>query len=794
MATRRPMASGRESVQPGTVRSRTRGRRPPSPLISVVIPTRNEAGNIQELVTRIERSTAGISAEIIFVDDSTDETPAIIQDVSGRSRVSVSLIHRPPERRGNGLGGAVVEGAHVARGHWVCVMDADLQHPPEFIPKLLGCGRDDGADVVVASRYAASGDAAGLGSMRLAVSKLSALAGRLFFPGRVRGVSDSLSGFFLVRREAIDWDVLRPRGFKVLFEILVRFPDLNITETPFRFQARHSGESKASLREGLRYVALLFDLRFGEHLQRLTRFAAVGASGLVVNQALLAALTDVGGFYYLLSAVLATQGSTLWNFALTEGWVFRERVEGGSRLLRMGQFLLMNNGALLVRGPFLVILTSGLGIHYLISNLITLLTLGLTRYLLSDGWIWAESLYKPAQKWFNYNVHGIAQVASEVRLPELEFFYTPELAERPDVTVRVGRPRSTMLGMWEGSSADCGHLRYQESLGQLGFWVEIARGKPMDVVSSPLLKHSPHVLYTNVVEPILRWTLVQKGYALVHCACVAGNGKAVLVTARTDTGKTTTILRLLDREPFSFLSDDMVIVQQDGGVFCYPKPLTISRHTLGAVNGASLSRWERLALQIQSRLHSKSGRQTALTLARLPLPMASVNTIAQMVVPPPKYSIERLIPEVQVDRKAKIGHLVVIEVGPDAQVSLDSALARETLLNNCEDAYGFPPYATLEPFLSVWNGQDLKAAEREIIGEGLRHCGATLIRSQTRDWWQALPRILNGSSTTDHKRTARATAVGDTPDPDSLKHLSPVPEASGNTGQSISSSRPPNHG
>jgi len=130
------------------------GERPAQRLLSLVIPTRNEAGNIEELVSRIERAIAGFPAEIIFVDDSTDDTPAVVSEVSRRSRLPVSLIHRPPESRGNGLGGAVVEGMRAATGQWVCVMDADLQHPPEVIPSLLEQARRTGAEIVVASRYA----------------------------------------------------------------------------------------------------------------------------------------------------------------------------------------------------------------------------------------------------------------------------------------------------------------------------------------------------------------------------------------------------------------------------------------------------------------------------------------------------------------------------------------------------------------------------------------------------------------------------------------------------------------
>ena len=71
-------------------------------------------------------------------------------------------------------------------------------------------------------------------------------------------------------------------------------------------------------------------------------------------------------------------------------------------------------------------------------------------------------------------------------------------------------------------------------------------GEPIEATASPLVGRSPHVLYTNVVEPILRWTFAERGYALVHAACLADGDDAFLVTARTDTGKTTTSLQLLD--------------------------------------------------------------------------------------------------------------------------------------------------------------------------------------------------------------------------------------------------------
>jgi hypothetical protein len=88
--------------------------------------------------------------------------------------------------------------------------------------------------------------------------------------------------------------------------------------------------------------------------------------------------------------------------------------------------------------------------------------------------------------------------------------------------------------------------------------------------------------------------------------------------------------------------------------------------------------------------------------------------------------------------------LVVIEIGPDLEIPLDPPQAESTLLRNCEDAYGFPPYAQLAPFLYSWNGEDLRITERDIISQALAGCPATLIRSQTRNWWERLPALMGG--------------------------------------------------
>jgi putative flippase GtrA len=459
----------------------------------------------------------------------------------------------------------------------------------------------------------------------------------------------------------------------------------------------------------------------------------------VVNTLLLAFLTDVVGLFYVVSAVIATQGSTLWNFCFTEAWVFSGRDNRRSRGGRMGLFFLMNNAALALRGPLLVLLTSGLGIHYAVSNIISLLALTLVRFAVADTWIWAKAGSREAATTgpYSYDIHGIVAVTSEVRLPELERFRVGGLAGEPDIRVRLGRISANANGR-VGTA-----IRYSEGPGGLGFGLAIETGTTIEATASPLVGRSPHVLYTNVVEPILRWTFAERGYALVHAACLADGEDAFLLTARTDTGKTTTSLKILDSTPFSFLSDDLTLVTPDGRVLTYPKPLTISRHTLKAVKTPLLSRRERIGLVVQSRLHSRSGRRFAFILAKTHLPAATINAIVQLLVPPPKYHVERLVPGVDVAVEGRLAGMVVIERGGSGEVVLDEREALATLLSNCEDAYGFPPYASIEGFLRSRNGTDLRDVEREIVALALGGLPATLLRSETMDWWLRLPGVVN---------------------------------------------------
>jgi len=765
-----------------------------SPVLSIIVPTKNEAGNIAPLLKRVKQATSAFSTEVIFVDDSEDETPQVIRELSEHYRpVETMVFVRPPDCRKDGLGGAVLEGFRLARAPWVCVMDGDLQHPPELIPHLLEQAQSANADLAIASRRATESDARALGPIRTAISRGLDLFARLLFPIQLSRVSDPLTGFFLVRREAMNLDQLRPRGFKILLEMLVRFPEMKVVEVPFHFGNRGAGQSKAGMREGLTYLSQLWQLRFGdEQYGRLLAFMVVGASGVIVNSILMAVATEWLGVHYLISAALATVGSTIWNFIFTEVWVFQSRPIAQGRSLRFTLFLLMNVGALALRGPIMFTLTSGLGIHYLLSNLISLAALMLIRFAFADKLIWSEarplgSLFrldrpsvpnamsaaaaaarKPGREKamsnkYLYNIDGILSVASEVVLPELERFTTDILPGPADIRVRIGQ-RGAPHAL-ESAPSGAKRIVYDEGWGPLGFWAEIEMGEPIEVTASPLLRWSPHVLYTNLIEPILRWTFVRRGWALVHSACVGFGGKAYLVTAKTDTGKTTTLLRILRQQrrmsdEGAFISDDLTLVSPEGKVLTYPKPLTISHHTVQAINAKCLSFGQRLALLFQSRIHSRGGRRFALDLTRSKLPMATINAYVQMLVPPPKYQVNKLIPGVRLEREARLSGLFVIERSISNQEwDLDGDEALETLLSNCEDAYGFPPYHSIKESLYLVEGQDLRLRERAIVAEALQNMPAMLIRSSNAEWWRRIPAFVDERVAVDFERRKRTRST-----------------------------------
>jgi dolichol-phosphate mannosyltransferase len=221
---------------------------------TLVIPTLNEAGNIQPLVSRIQAALdpEAINYEVIIVDDgSTDGTQQAVRACS-QADPRVRLLERRGEK---GLSGAVVHGWRNTNADVLGVMDADLQHPPEVLPQLLAT-IENGTDIAIGSRYVQQKRVEGWSPMRQAVSWLTTMTTLPLQRPDVH-VKDPMSGFFVVRRECIDGIQFQREGFKILFEILVRGRIRSATEIPFQFGLRHAGKSKADMKVAFHYVSLL---------------------------------------------------------------------------------------------------------------------------------------------------------------------------------------------------------------------------------------------------------------------------------------------------------------------------------------------------------------------------------------------------------------------------------------------------------------------------------------------------------------------------------------------------------
>src|SRR5918995_2262780 len=302
-------------------------------LLTLVIPTRNEAGNVPRLMRELGEALAGVDYRVVFVDDSTDETPTVIHALSEEDG-RISLIHRASTEQDGGLSTAVATGmdAVVNESEYTCVMDADLQHLPEKVRELLEKAQSTEADVVVASRYARGGRYAGLpGPLRQAISVGSKSLARIVFK-EARKTSDPMTGFFLVRNAAISGIQFRPMGFKILLEILVCAPELKVVETPLDFRARYAGVSKATFRQGLEYLAHISSLFwYVPSAGRFWKFALVGASGILVNNVILITLAEYFDANKVIAWMFAVGLSILSNFLLNNAFTWRD-VRHSSRI------------------------------------------------------------------------------------------------------------------------------------------------------------------------------------------------------------------------------------------------------------------------------------------------------------------------------------------------------------------------------------------------------------------------------------------------------------------------------
>lgn len=303
------------------------------PFLSLVIPTFNEAENIQPLLLQLnellDRALADRYELIVVDDDSPDRTWALAEQLQPKLPM-LTVLRRQGDR---GLATAVVYGWQRAQGEILGVIDGDLQHPPETLLALIQT-MQAGADLAVASRNVSGGGVSDWSVWRRLGSRGAQLLGLLILPEVLGRVSDPMSGYFMVRRSRLDLPSLQPRGYKILLEVIAKGQIRQIREVGFIFRERSQGESKVTAREYWHYLQHLCSLRLQRwESARFLKFVGAGATGVIVDSVVLYLLHDPSrlGWPLLLSKFIAAEVAILNNFVFNEFWTFGDLARGSQR-------------------------------------------------------------------------------------------------------------------------------------------------------------------------------------------------------------------------------------------------------------------------------------------------------------------------------------------------------------------------------------------------------------------------------------------------------------------------------
>jgi dolichol-phosphate mannosyltransferase len=302
------------------------------PEISVVVPTFSEVENVAELHARLSIVLASESWELIFVDDdSPDGTADLARELSNKDP-RVRCIHRIGRR---GLSTAVVEGALSSSAPFVAVMDADLQHDETILPAMIAALRSKNLDVVVGSRYVAGG---GTGDWDESRKTISRIAGRLAKGLVPENLQDPMSGYFIVRSEALRGAARRLSGYgyKILLDLFVSAAKpLRFAEVPYTFKPRERGQSKLDSLVAWEYLMLLMDKRIGHIIApRLLFFLLVGGSGVALHYMILSSLFLGLHVSFTVAQLVGTVCAMTSNFFLNNLFTYRDQRLRGLKLVR----------------------------------------------------------------------------------------------------------------------------------------------------------------------------------------------------------------------------------------------------------------------------------------------------------------------------------------------------------------------------------------------------------------------------------------------------------------------------
>ncbi len=332
------------------------------PEIAIVAPTFNERDNVIALKNLLAETLKGKAWELIFVDDdSTDGTYDVLVTESRRDP-RVRIIRRIGRR---GLATAVVEGILSTTAPMVAVIDADMQHDERVIPDMIARMKQDNADLVVGSRYSNGGGVGAWDSKRQTISRIATEISRLVVKA---DLTDPMSGFFLIRRQAFDTAVrnLSGQGYKILLDIVASAkPPLKIAEVPYTFRNRTHGDSKLDSAVTWEYLMLIADKLIGRFVPvRFVMFMAVGGVGVVVHMAVLTTMFQVAQQGFAVSQAMAAVVAMTFNFFVNNFLTYRDKRRKGWGML------------------------TGLLSFYAVCSIGAVANVGIAGYLFSEQYAW----------------------------------------------------------------------------------------------------------------------------------------------------------------------------------------------------------------------------------------------------------------------------------------------------------------------------------------------------------------------------------------------------------------------
>ena len=342
------------------------------PLLSIVVPTYNEKGNMEPLLRGLERTLdeAGRELEVIVMDDnSPDGTAGEVERLRGKGLVCTRCVVQTEE---HGLSPAVVDGfKQCCSGVWL-VMDADLSHPVDAVPRLYRRIVDGGADVCVGSRHCAGGGIEDWPLVRRVVSFAAAALAR-----PLTACTDPMAGFFAIRPEVVEGVQLNAAGFKILLEILVKGHVGTLAEEPIVFRDREVGESKLTRGVMLSYVAHLARLYAFPGTAPLVKFLFIGGVGTAIDVGLFTLLTALvfghRDALVFVAQLVSFAAALAWNFHCNANWTFAQSTDASSRMTpaqqqqrtrrALGKYLVLNAASFVLRTVVFRLLRSALGVQ-----------------------------------------------------------------------------------------------------------------------------------------------------------------------------------------------------------------------------------------------------------------------------------------------------------------------------------------------------------------------------------------------------------------------------------------------